>query len=342
MSRFRAALASLTAAALLTAGSALAVALGAAAGEGVQRFEVRLAGLRDDGGTVELRLEVAAPSRAAAEAEALRGALSLAPHTRFWLPGEASAAWRPWPWLWDASEIPVPVAYNPAGAPEIVGPDAVVAALQAWSNVEGSSFRYSYAGITDNTASILELGPDGENVVSWATLDCAEGCVLGITSKESAHEVDLLLNNNPQAAELLGVGTTVDWRTVILHELGHMAGLEHSCPVPFGPCTEAEADAVMYFQYRGILRKLAPDDIAGLAALYPLVPPTPGPTPPGPSPTPTPYPESPVVLEKGWNLVLLPPGPAANVAGGLSCVRAIYTEDDGEWVSYIPGVPDRS
>jgi hypothetical protein len=282
---------------------------------------------------------VAAPSTADAVAAVREVALQLGLTPL--PPSGANAAWQPWPWLWDASELPVPVAYNPEGAPESVGPDAVVAALQAWSNVEGSAFRFTYAGVTENRADILDSGPDGENVVSWATLDCSQSCVLGITSKESAHEVDLLLNNNPAAAELLGVGTTVDWRTVILHELGHVAGLEHSCPAPFGPCTDAEADAVMYFQYRGILRKLAPDDAAGLRALYPITAPTPSATPPQPgaTPTPTPFPEFPVVLEKGWNLVLLPPGPAVNVAQGLACVRAIYTQVDGEWVSYIAGLP---
>jgi hypothetical protein len=119
-----------------------------------------------------------------------------------------------------------------------------------------------------------------------------------------------------------------------------MAGLEHSCPVPFGPCTEDEADAVMYFQYRGTLRKLADDDVGGLRALYPLSSATPPPTatPPGFTPTPTPFPEFPVILERGWNLVLLPPGPANNVPATLTCVAAIYTEVEGEWRSYIPGV----
>ena len=111
----------------------------------------------------------------------------------------------------------------------------------------------------------LQSGPDGENVVSWASLPCEVGCVLGITSKGAAREVDMLLNSNPDAVQQMGTEATLDWRTVILHELGHMAGLEHSCPVPFGPCTAAEATAVMYWAYTGTLRKLAPDDIAGLA-----------------------------------------------------------------------------
>ncbi len=291
---------------------------------------------RADGTIARARFEVLA----ATEREAEEAAVAALPSGSHLVSDEDSvrAQWRPWPWKWDAAELPVDVAYNPEGAPAAVGPSAVLAGLQQWSNVPDSSFRFRYAGVTNNTASILTLGPDGENVVSWASLPCDHGCVLGITSKESAHEVDMVLNSNPAAAEQLGVGTTVDWRTVILHEFGHMAGLEHSCPAPFGPCTEAEADAVMYFQYRGILRKLAADDTAGMAALYPGQPaptPVPGGTPP---PSPTPEQALVVVLEAGWNLVLLPPGEVATSINPLACIEAVYSFENGEWRAWIRGV----
>jgi hypothetical protein len=98
----------------------------------------------------------------------------------------------------------------------------------------------------------------------------------------------------------------------------------------------------MYFQYRGTLRKLAPDDVAGIAALYPAnsaqPAPAPGATPP-PSPTPSPAHELVVVLEPGWNLVLLPPGQARIAAGALPCLRAVYQSEDGEWQAWIRGIP---
>lgn len=308
-----------------------------------QHYSIESPLRRPDGSEVLLRIELLAPS--ADEARDLARAF-----TQALVPGSTvmdgvssvSAAWLPWSWRWSPSELPVPVAYNPTGAPAAVGPSAIIAGLQVWSSVPNSAFRYQYAGVTERTASVLDFGPDGENVISWGSLPCDRGCVLGVTSKESAHEVDMLLNNNPAAAEQLGVGDRLDWRTVILHELGHMAGLEHSCPAPFGPCTKAESDAVMYFQYRGLLRKLAPDDEAGVAALYPQAPtpanPTPVPQPPGLTPTPTPAPELPVVLERGWNLVLLPPGTPQAAASGLGCIAAIYTLESGEWRAWIQGI----
>ncbi|MGE3077186.1 MAG: matrixin family metalloprotease [Dehalococcoidia bacterium] len=304
-----------------------------------QRYAVETRLRRIDGTEALLRIEIIADS--AQDARALAHEVtSRSPSGTGGDSGSVSAAWLPWSWKWSPSEIPVSVAYNPTGAPPGVGPSAIIAGLQAWSSVPDSSFRYHYAGITDNTATILDFGPDGENVISWGSLPCDHGCVLGITSKETAHEVDMLLNNNPAAAEQLGIGDRLDWRTVILHELGHMAGLEHSCPAPFGPCTQAESDAVMYFQYRGLLRKLTSDDEAGIAALYPETPaPSPTPPPPGITPTPTPYPELPVILEPGWNLVVLPEVAPQQLAEGLPCLEAIYTFENNEWLAYIRGLP---
>lgn len=243
--------------------------------------------------------------------------------------GSVSAQWAAWGWKWAADEIPVTVAYNPTGAPASVGPQAVIAGLQAWSSVPDSHFAFRYGGITDNVASILASGPDGENVVSWSPMECNPGCVLGVTSKETAHEVDMLLNSNPEAGTQIGINGTLDWRTVILHELGHMAGLEHSCPVPFGPCTDGELDAVMHYQYRGIQRKLEPDDIAGIADLYPLAGP-PGPSGPAPA-------DVPVVLERGWNLVVLPALGTGALAERLACLTAVYAFHDGAWEAWIRG-----
>jgi hypothetical protein len=289
---------------------------------------------RAEGPPALLQFMVAAGTPADALAAARRTAADLVPGGHV-SEGAVSAQWVAWGWKWADDELPVSVAYNPTGAPSSVGPQAVIAGLQAWSSVPDSRFAFRYGGITNNIASILESGPDGENVVSWTPMDCNPGCVLGVTSKETAHEVDMLLNSNPEAATQVGINGSLDWRTVILHELGHIAGLEHSCPVPFGPCTEAELAAVMRFQYRGIQRKLEPDDIAGLVALYPLSPSA----APSPGVSPTPPADVPIVLEPGWNFLVLPALGIDALALRLWCLTAAYAFEGGAWQSWIRGAP---
>jgi Matrixin len=295
----------------------------------------------ESGAPVLMTFEVRAADAAEAESAARRGLAQLAPGAAVIEsgPGTVGAQWARWSWLWDDSELPVPIAYNPTDAPPTVSPQMVVAALQTWSTVPASKFAFRYAGVTDRAASMNDGLADGENVIAWAKLDCSTGCILGITSKRTPHESDLVLNSDPAAEIVDGQGGTNDARTVILHELGHIAGLEHSCPSPFGPCTDAERAAVMYFQYLGVRRKLADDDVAGISALYPKSNPQPTPTPlPGATPEP-PKPELPVVLESGWNLVVLPAGDAATTASSLPCTLGIYDFRDGSWATWIPGAP---
>lgn len=249
-------------------------------------------------------------------------------------PGVVSAQWAQWSWLWDDSELPVPVAYNPTGGPPSIGPPSIIPGLRTWSEAPGSRFAFQYAGFTDHGASLDQDYPDGENVIAWKWMDCSKECVLGVTSKELTHESDLVLNSNPDAHLGDGMNTSADAETVVLHEAGHMAGLEHSCPAPFGPCTEAERNAVMYFQYRGIRRRLEADDIAGIAALYPAR------TTPSPTPTPPPGPVTlPVSLQPGWNLVLLPAGALEPTTSRLACLAAVYDYTASGWNAWLRAFP---
>jgi hypothetical protein len=144
----------------------------------------------------------------------------------------------------------------------------------------------------------------------------------------------MVLNSNPAAATQFGIaGGQLDWKTVLLHEAGHMAGLEHSCPAPFAPCTTEEAQAVMYYQYRGLLRHLEPDDIAGITALYPAKGSGTAPPDGGLSEPAT------VVLRPGWNLAVLPPISLSKLAEALGCVQAVYGWANAGWEVWIRGVP---
>lgn len=293
------------------------------------------------GEPVLLTFEVRAPDQAHAELAARVGVTQVAPGSTIVqpAPGTVSAQWARWSWLWDDSELPVPIAYNPTDAPPSVSPQLLMAAMQTWSAVPTSKFAFRYAGITDLGASMFNGIADGENVISWAKLDCATGCILGVTSKRTVHEADLVLNSDPAAEIGDGQAGTIDARTIILHELGHIAGLAHSCPEPFGPCTDAERGAIMYFQYLGIRRSLGQDDITAISTLYPRTSPPPSTTPsPRASPTP-PAPVFPVVLESGWNLVALPPGDVSGLAASLACTTAIYDYRDGSWAEWVPGAP---
>ncbi|MFN0148296.1 MAG: hypothetical protein ACKVT1_17485 [Dehalococcoidia bacterium] len=247
--------------------------------------------------------------------------------------GEVSAQFMVWGWTWDDAELPVAVSYNPAGAP-LESEAAVQSALDTWSRVDGSRFRYAYAGQTDARPGTQDADYDGLNVVGWLDLGCGGGCVLGVTSKvDDVHEVDVVLNANPDARLGDGSGGTVDIETTLLHEAGHMASLEHSCQPFFGICTESESTAVMFFRYLGIHRSLGPDDVAGLRALYPQ-----GASVASSSDGGLPLTGWSVDIRPGWTLTALPAGSIDGAMQSLHCVSAVYAmQPDGHWQTWVRG-----
>jgi hypothetical protein len=290
------------------------------------------------GAAVELQFLVRAENPEQAYAAAAVAVQSLMPGATIAedSPGGVSAQFAPWGWKWDDAELPVKVAYNPTGQPASFGPGAVAAMLQVWSSVPSSRFRFELIGLTDAPASLQTGDNDELSVVAWKALDCSQGCVLGVTSKGLAHEADIVLNSNPEARLGDGQNGTIDAQSVLLHEAGHLAGLEHSCPALIGPCSEAERNAVMFYRYQGVKHQLEPDDIAGLQALYPE---TGAATRPPTAVLGEPVPEASlaVALRPGWNLTVLPAGPIGAATASLPCVSAVYSPAPGGWDVWVAG-----
>jgi hypothetical protein len=151
--------------------------------------------------------------------------------------------------------------YNPAGQP-VSGQSALVATQSTWNNA-GSSFRFVNGGTTSTCPSLIPgcAGGqqfDGESGVGWAALE--EG-TLGVTIyNPSIDEADMGINTgyawNLGCQEL---STSYDLQTVLLHENGHVVGLDHS----------SDTGAVMYPSYQQADCTLGQDDINGIRSIYP-------------------------------------------------------------------------
>lgn len=190
--------------------------------------------------------------------------------------------------------------YNPANQP-VDGQAVLQNTHTTWNNVPTSSFVFAYGGTTARCPSLVEecSGPqtfDGFNDVSYMALtgpcNAVLGCTLGVTwSGISIDEADMALNTKARwVHDCVSPGNRTDAETVILHENGHVLGLDHS---PVG-------GSVMQAFYDGAQCTLGQDDVDGVSVLYPssgtpnptstpteTPPPTATPTN-GPAPTATP------------------------------------------------------
>ena len=235
------------------AASAMTAAPAAAADRQAGDRVVSASGTKQiDGQTAYVELRVVVPagkSEAAAKDRALK-AQNAKQH---------SARWATTGLVWDNATATQ--RYNPAGQP-VSGQSALVATQSSWNNA-GSRFRFVNGGTTSTCPSLVPGCSggqqfDGQNGVGWAALD--EG-TLGVTVySTSIDEADMGINTgyawNLGCQEL---STSFDLQTVLLHENGHVVGLDHS----------NDTNAIMYPSYQQADCTLGQDDMNGIRAVYP-------------------------------------------------------------------------
>jgi hypothetical protein len=205
-----------------------------------------------DGQTVHLEILVVVPagqSEAAAKDRALKAQNAKAQSSRYAFTGL----------VWDNATATQ--RYNPSGQP-VNGQSALGATMTTWNNA-GSRFRFVNGGTTSTCPSLVPGCPggqqfDGQNGVGWAAL---EDGTLGVTVySTSIDEADMGINTRyPWNLGCQELPTSYDLQTVLLHENGHVVGLDHSNDI----------NAIMYPSYQQANCSLGTDDVNGIRALYP-------------------------------------------------------------------------
>jgi hypothetical protein len=253
---------------------------GAAAQAGPAHHTVAVTGLKQVGAygvRVDITLDIppgadiAAVARDALARQGTQPVADSAPALQAVLP---SVRWPQFDAHGNQTAAPVQQFYNPAG--ETV-PGGARQALQSgdaeWTTVPTATYAVQYAGTTTRGAAF-----DRVNVVSWTTQSPGGPDALAVTTTYFELATGFLLDADVQLnANVAFFANPVDltparydFRYVLLHENGHVAGLGHS-PDPA---------AVMYpfFTPGSVGHGLAQGDIWAISRLYPphpLPPPVP-------------------------------------------------------------------
>jgi Matrixin len=151
--------------------------------------------------------------------------------------------------------------YNPASQPFNAKP-ALTNTYSDWSNLPDSAYDISYGADTTRCPSLVQECPgvqlkDPYNDVGWLALG---GTTLGVTwYTTSDPEADMALNTRFTWKNTCGSsGSGYDVETVLLHENGHVAGLDHV----------NRTDSVMYPSYQSPRCTLYDYDKRSIANLY--------------------------------------------------------------------------
>ncbi len=135
---------------------------------------------------------------------------------------------------------------------------AIAQAISEWSSVANidiaqvpdQGLDFDYGGLAQGDPRFGDIRIGGYNFQNPVVMAVtATPPPFGYTQAGDV-QVNLGLNWN--------LGRDYDFQTVILHELGHSLGLEHS----------TDPGSMMFEQYEGVRQSLAPDDIQGVQAIY--------------------------------------------------------------------------
>ena len=151
-----------------------------------------------------------------------------------------------------------------AGGPAL-SPAALQGALQTWSDVPGSSFRFQYLGAPPPGSCGSN---DGVNLFCFDSLGSAYSTTLALNTywfdvNGALSDSDIQFNTD-FTWSASGSPGTLDLQTIALHELGHSLSLEDLYGV-------VDIPKVMYgaASMGEVKRVLAQDDKNGIAYLYP-------------------------------------------------------------------------
>lgn len=186
---------------------------------------------------------------------------------------------------WDRRDLEFVI--NQRGSKDIApGPNGRIAdtlitsireSFQTWTQPDCAELRITFKGLTDREDVGFTRGePDNANIVMWreqwpypgARSAYALTSVTFSVNTGVISDADIELNGDlfTWSDEPRPAPTDVDVRNTLVHEVGHFIGLDHS------PNTEATMYAMAP---EGEIKKrtLHEDDIAGVCAIYPPLPP---------------------------------------------------------------------